>query len=135
MGCGFSDKTKGCCAKFVMGVSVLLFILSVVLIGIGGKFFADQDLPTTAEEVQGFNYTSFNPEWIVPVLGVVFGALTLVTSCCGCMTSYCKKPCFAFPYFILAFVLSILLYVAAAALGSASFYADTIKDQACNSPW
>jgi hypothetical protein len=117
-----------------MGVSVILFILSVVLLGIAGKFFSTKEIPSSGEDIQA-NYTSFDPEWIVPALCVIFGALTLVTSMCGCLTSYCKKPCFAFPFFILAFVLSILLYVAAAALSSAGFYADIIKESACNSPW
>lgn len=121
-----SDETKAKCAKVVIFISILLFLMAAIMIGYAAAAFGG------VEEVGAGDYKTpfkFEQDSIAFVMCVLGGVLALGLSILGCCTYKFKNPLVTTPFVLCSFLIGILCM----AVGGVVMSAD-IKDMACNKP-
>ena len=120
----FSDHTKIRCSKFIMFISIVMFIGGLAIALPAVKKFVTEDDVSFPSEAQ--NYTDFKPESIIPTVALLAGAFMVLTAMCGCCTSKFKKIFFTFPFMILALVICVLMFIAATISSGEGVYIDQV---------
>ena len=120
----FSDHTKIRCSKFIMFISIVMFIGGLAIALPAVKKFVTEDNVSFPSEAQ--NYTDFKPESIIPTVALLAGAFMVLTAMCGCCTSKFKKIFFTFPFMILALVICVLMFIAATISSGEGVYIDQV---------
>lgn len=105
-GC-FSNKTKACCAKFVLFVSLGLILIGLVA-ALYGYFGLDIE---ETWEVGDVKFPS--PLALFGVLAILAGLFSMVTGILGVLAAKYKKCCFTFPFMIFAVIMSIFMLIVA----------------------
>jgi hypothetical protein len=128
----YSDKTKHMCSKIVIAVSALMGLMALISVIFGliqlGK------IPMTSEQKEVFQIPGMTSGAKgIGAGNIVIGIFGLLIACLGCLTGKKKEVCFAFPYGILTFIITIVFLVIALISGGISSEAGqkAIFDAAC----
>ena len=131
MGC-YSNNYKQMCSKIVIGVSCLMGLMALLSIIFGviqlGK------IPMTRDQKQVFQIQGLEGGGKGIGQGNIgLGVVGLLIACLGCLTGARKNPCFAIPYGLLTFAVTIIFLVVAIIAGgiSSSTGQKIIFDTAC----
>lgn len=108
MGC-FSDKTKQMCSKVVIGVSFLIGIISLLTVIFGAMLSGK--IPMTPEQQNSFQFKGMGQAKSGAMGIIVIGCVGMLISCLGCFTGKTKNFCFAIPFGLLTFILSIAFLI------------------------
>ena len=120
----YSDRTKACCAKVVMFVSLALLLLGLITAIFGLMQMGVVSNPTT--------YTAFTFDQSAIGLGVLaLGVVAIATAILGLMTAKCKKWCFTLLFIILCAIGGLILLIVAFVLLGDDDLISAGKDAAC----
>ena len=108
MGC-YSDSYKHTCSKIVMGVSFLMGIMALLSIIFGAVSMGA--VPMTPEQKKVFNIEGLDGQEGAAKGIIAIGVIGLLIACLGCATGKTKNFCFAIPYGILSFILTIVFLI------------------------
>lgn len=124
----FSNKTKDCCKKFIIGVSVVALIIGAVLAGYG---YTAIDGTDTTPGVGSYK-TEFKVDKNVAgaSLAMAGGVLAVLISCLGFLTAYCRNPLVTCPFGICSFIVGILA-LAVAGVVFANSVSQELYKKAC----
>ena len=101
----FSNKTKHCCAKFIMIVSIFLCAIGLFA-GLFGYFGLD------IKDSWKLGDTTFpSPVALFGILAIIAGLFSVVTGLFGIAAAKFKKCCFTLPFMIFAIVMCIVMLV------------------------
>lgn len=124
MGC-YSDRTKACCAKVVMFVSLAILLLGLITAVFGLMQMGVVQNPT--------NYTTFTFDESAFGMGILaLGVLAIVIAVLGLMTAKCKKWCFTLLFIVLAAVVGLILLIVAFILMADDSLIEAGKEAACS---
>lgn len=128
MGC-YSDKYKHMCSKIVIGVSALMGIMALASVVFG--FVAMGKVPKMSDNKAIFQIPGLSDSGKAMGGGMIgIGIVGLLVACLGCLTGVKKLPCFAMPYGLLSFIITVIFLViaiisggVASSVGQAAGYA------------
>ena len=107
----YGDKYKQTCSKIVIGASILMGLMALLSIVFGviqmGK------VPMTESQKSVFQIQGLEGSAGIGKGNVAIGVVGLLISCLGCLTGKKKNICFALPYGLLTFVVTIIFLVIA----------------------
>ena len=115
----YSDKTKHMCSKIVLAVSALMGLMALISVIFG--FIQLGKIPMTSEQKEVFHIPGMTSGAKgIGAGNIVIGIFGLMIACLGCLTGAKKNPCFAIPYGILTFIITIIFLVIALISGGIS---------------
>ena len=118
MGC-YSDSYKHTCSKVVIGVSCLMGLMALLSIVFGAMSMGA--LKITPEQAKLFNIKGMDAQEGVGKGIIAVGVIGLLIACLGCATGKTKNFCFAIPYGLLSFIVTVVfLILTIVASGAAS---------------
>lgn len=96
------------CSKIVIGVSILMGLMAVIVAIFGlmqmGK------IPVSDQQKSVFRIQGVNDAGI-GAGNIAIGIVGLLVACLGCLTGVKKAVCFAIPYGLLSFIISIIFLI------------------------
>jgi len=125
----YSDKYKHTCSKIVIGVSFLMGLMALLAVIFG--FIQMGKIPMSDATKSNFAIPGIDGASKGIGMGnVAIGIVGLLVACLGCLTGKKKNFCFALPYGLLTFIITIIFLILALAAfalasteGQAAIYA------------
>ena len=115
----YSDKTKHTCSKIVLLVSGLMGLMALISVIFG--IIQLGAIPMTSEQKDVFQIPGMTSGAKgIGAGNIAIGIVGLLVACLGCLTGAKKNPCFAIPYGILTFIITIIFLVIALIAGGIS---------------
>jgi len=124
-GC-FSNKTKACCAKFVLFVSMGLILIGLIS-AIYGYFGLDIE-----DRWELGNITFPSPLALFGLLAILAGLFSMLTGVLGVLAAKYKKCCFTLPFMIFAVVMCIFMLIVAMIAFIGQGATTQVRDAFCN---
>jgi hypothetical protein len=110
MGC-YSDSYKHMCSKIVIGVSCLMGLMGLLAIVFG--VISMDKIPMTDAQKKVFDIQGLDQVGSMGKGAIAVGVVGMLVACLGCWTGKTKNFCFAIPYGLLSFVITIIFLVLA----------------------
>ena len=131
----YSDKTKHTCSKIVLAVSALMGLMALISVIFG--IIQLGALPMTSDQKEVFQIPGMTAGAKgIGAGNIAIGIVGLMIACLGCLTGAKKNPCFAIPYGICTFMITIIFLVIGLIAGGISSPTGqkAIFDAACGGP-
>lgn len=121
----YSNEMKQKCSKVVLIIGVVAGICGVLTLAFGA-------MQMGAGKEYTSDYGSFDVQGGFAIGTIAAGILCIVTGVLGCLTGKFKKPFFTIPFIVLAILIAIFLFVAAAVMGGGEDQLKELVDEGCN---
>jgi len=108
----YSDKYKHMCSKIVIAVSILMGLMGLASAIFGVVSMGS--IPMTSDQKEIFQIPGLTDAGKALGGGMLaIGIVGVMVACLGCFTGAKKNPCFAIPYGLLSFVITVIFLIIA----------------------